>query len=190
MTPERRFLPAEAPQATGRTVSGYAARFNSRSENLGIPDRPFHEIILPGAFDDVLGDDVIACYNHREDLILARSKNGEGSLKLRADSVGLHYSFEAPNTTTGNDLLESIKRGDINASSFAFTVADDGDTITQEAGGKLRTIRKVSRLYDVSAVSRPAYSAATVSARALASNAPQVATPRANGWRLQIDFLK
>jgi HK97 family phage prohead protease len=124
------------------------------------------EIILPGAFDGVLGDDVIACFNHNESAILARSKDGKGSLKLSVDSVGLHYEFEAPNTTTGNDLLESIKRGDINASSFAFTVGEGGDIITQESGGTLRTIRKVSRLYDVSAVSRPAYSAATVSARA------------------------
>jgi phage head maturation protease len=45
MEPERRFLATEAPTATGRTISGYASRFNSRSENLGTPDRAFHEII-------------------------------------------------------------------------------------------------------------------------------------------------
>ena len=185
---ERRFLPTEPPKATGRTVTGLAARFNSRSENLGSPERPFHEVILPGAFDDVLGDDVIACFNHDENIILARSKNGVGSLKLTVDNVGLHYSFEAPNTTAGNDLLESVKRGDIAASSFAFTIAEGGDIVTRDATGTLRTITKLSRLYDVSPVSRPAYAATAVSARAIGNEA--TATPARNGWARMIDLLK
>lgn len=190
MTPERRFLAAEAPTATGRTVSGYASRFNSRSENLGSPDRPIYEIILPGAFDGVLGDDVVAAVNHDETRPLARSRSGQGSLKLKVDSVGLHYEFEAPNTTTGNDLLESIKRGDIAASSFAFSVAEGGDTITREStGGTLRTIHKVSRLYDVSPVTRPAYPAATVSARALPGDTDEP-LPGVTNWKFLFDLLK
>jgi uncharacterized protein len=170
--PERRFLAESAPSVTGRKISGLAARFNSRSENLGRSENPFHEIISPGAFDGVLNDDVIACFNHDETLILARSKNGSGSLKLWVDEIGLHYEFEAPNTTVGNDLLESVKRSDIAASSFAFTVPEGGDTYTQEAGGTLRTITKVGRLFDVSPVSRPAYAATSVSARALGQSSP------------------
>lgn len=184
--PERRLLLTDQPKATGRRISGIAARFNSRSENLGHPDRPLYEIILPGAFDDVLADDVIACFNHDESKILARSKNGVGSLKLTVDSVGLHYSFDAPDTTVGNDLLESIKRGDISASSFAFVVAPGGDNVTEDSNGRLRTISKIAQLLDVSAVSRPAYSATEVSARSASS---ALATPRANGWRKLLEIL-
>jgi len=181
MDPERRFLPTEAPKVAGRTVSGVAARFNSRSENLGTEEHPVYEVILPGAFDGVLNDDVVAAFNHDETRILARSKGGKGSLKLLVDQFGLHYSFEAPNTATGNDLLESIKREDITASSFAFKVAPGGDTFTREADGStLRTISKIARLYDVSCVVRPAYSATSVSARSKGGDS--VTFPGVSGW--------
>jgi uncharacterized protein len=187
--PERRFLSAEAPTATGRTISGYASRFNSRSENLGSKERPLFEIIAPGAFDGVLSDDVIAAWNHDESRILARSTGGKGTLKLSVDESGLHYSFTAPETSTGNDVLESIKRGDVNASSFAFVVADGGDRYTQEPDGStLRTITKIGKLYDVSPVTRPAYSAATVSARSTGTAAPH--TPRRDGWKKLFDILQ
>lgn len=189
MTPERRFLPAEPPKATGRTISGIAARFNSRSENLGTPSDPFYEIIKPGAFDEVLQDDVVAVFNHDEKMILARSVNGEGTLKLWTDEAGLHYSFEAPNTTAGNDLVESVKRGDIAASSFAFTVGPDGAAFTREAGGMLRTITKVARLYDVSPVTRPAYAATSVSARSHNTEADTPPTS-ASRWTLLFSILR
>jgi HK97 family phage prohead protease len=186
--PERRFLAAESPTASGRTISGWASRFNSRSENLGSKERPVFEIITPGAFDDVLKDDVIAAWNHDESRILARSNNGVGSLKLSVDENGLHYSFTAPDTTTGNDVLESIKRGDVNASSFAFVVASGGDSYTIEPdGSRLRTITKIGKLYDISPVTRPAYSATTVSARSLSGES---VFPCLNNWTRLFDLLK
>ena len=170
---ERRFLSASAPAATGRTVSGYAALFNVRSQNMGSDASPFHEIILPGAFDDVLTGDVVSLFNHNPDLILARSNSGKGTLALSVDSVGLKYQFEAPETTVGNDLLESIKRGDVCGSSFAFTVADGGDTWTPEGKGTLRTITKIGRLYDASPVVNPAYADTTVTARGMPQDTPE-----------------
>jgi len=165
-TPERRFTTAAAPTATGRSVYGYAAKFNSRSANLGTTDAPWFEIISPGAFDGRLGDNVVALFNHDNNLILARSKaGGSGTLKLKVDNVGLFYQFEAPNTSAGNDLLESIKRGDVDSSSFSFQIAAGGDQWQAEGKGHLRTITKFSRLYDVSPVTSPAYPSATVSAR-------------------------
>ena len=188
-TAERRFLPSAPPVVKGRTVSGVAAKFNSRSENFGTADRPVFEIIAPGAFDDVLSDDVIACYNHDESAILARSTGGKGTLKLSVDQVGLNYEFIAPETTVGNDVLESIKRGDINSSSFAFIVAEGGDTYTPiTGGGTLRTITKIAKLYDVSPVCRGAYPAASVTARALPGQ--PVATPALNAWKAMLGFLK
>lgn len=153
-------------------VRGYAAVFGKDSENLGSENYQFREVIEPGAFDDVLLDDVRALLNHDPNFILARSKNGEGTLTIGTDSIGLWYEFEAPDTTAGRDLTVSIKRGDIDQSSFSFTVSKDGQTWEekQEGDGPVimkRTIKKVSRLYDVSPVTYPAYPDATVALRSL-----------------------
>lgn len=162
--PERRFLTA-TPAVTGRTIFGYAARFNSRSENLGTTDQPIFEIIKPGAFDSVLKDDVRALFNHDSNLILARSKNGKGTLKLSIDTIGLRYEFEAPETQVGNDLLVSIKRGDIDQSSFSFSIAPGGDSWSNEGRNRIRTIMKIKTLHDVSPVTSPGYLETSVSAR-------------------------
>ena len=153
--------------AESRRVEGYAAVFGSESEELGW----FVEEIAPGAFDDVLSDDVRALYNHDENLILARTASG--TLELSIDERGLRYAFDAPNTTAGNDLLESIKRGDISQSSFGFRVKEDKwEDMEMEQNGKKwfktkRTIMKVERLFDVSPVTFPAYPDTDVARRSL-----------------------
>ena len=110
-------------------------------------------------------------------------------MKLTVDSIGLLYTFESPETTAGNDLLVSIKRGDISGSSFAFTVAKGGDTYTQEGAGVVRTISQIGKLYDVSPVVRPAYADANVTARGISETYP-AATPRANVWKRMLELLK
>ncbi|MEO5915334.1 MAG: HK97 family phage prohead protease [Luteolibacter sp.] len=163
---ERRFLPAAAPEATGRTVSGTALLFETRSENLGTRDRPWFEVIARDALPPLVTQDVRALANHDSGMVLARSKRGTGTLKLETDTEGLRYSFQAPETTAGNDLLESIKRGDIDQSSFQFTVAPGGDKWEKlPDGAVLRTITKIEAIFDVSPVAFPAYSGTTVQAR-------------------------
>ena len=130
-------------------VVGHAAVFEQLSEDLG----GFQERIDKNAFDDVLDNDVRAFFNHDPNHLLARTSSG--TLKLSVDEKGLKYEFSVPDTSSGRDLLVSMNRGDINQSSFAFTI--DDDTWTQENGMDIRTINKVKRLYDVSAVSIPAY---------------------------------
>lgn len=150
-------------EVASRSVTGYASIFNSESNDLG----GFTEIISPIAFNDVIDkSDVFALLDHNKDRgVLARSTNGEGSLKLSIDEKGLKYSFEAPNTALGDEILEGIRRGDIRACSFAFTVAEGGDKWEKRSNGTyLRTINKVDRLYDVSVVYCPAYDATTVKA--------------------------
>jgi len=133
----------------GLKVVGHASVYNRLSENLG----GFKEIIAPGAFDDVLGDDVRALINHDGNLILARTTSG--TLQLSTDEMGLRYEFTIPETSYGKDLAVSMERGDITQSSFAFTVSDDSwETID---GEDVRTITKVARLFDVSPVTYPAY---------------------------------
>ena len=150
-----------------RTVEGYAVVFNSQSEDLG-----FYETINPSAItEDVLKrSDVFCLFNHDQDKVLARSKYGTGSLQLQLDERGLKYTFQAPNTDLGNELLEYLKRGDIESSSFAFVVsADEGSEVweTRADGRQYREILKIDELFDVSPVFNPAYSSTSVSQRAL-----------------------
>ena len=137
------------------TVVGYGAVFNSESNDLG----GFREYIAPGAFDGRLEDDVRFLVNHDANLILARTTNG--TLRLSVDEKGLRYEADLPNTSTARDLMELLKNGTISQSSFAFTVEDDSWELKD--GMNIRTINKVSQLYDVSSVSYPAYNAATSS---------------------------
>ena len=85
------------------------------------------EVIEPRALEGVLeASDILCLLNHNEDKgVLARSNKGVGSLDLSIDEKGLKYSFDAPKTNLGDELLEGLKRGDITNSSFAFTVGED-----------------------------------------------------------------
>jgi len=136
-------------------VVGYASVYDSRSNNLG----GFYEYIERGAFNEELisKSDVRALINHDPNLILAR--NTSGTLKLSSDERGLKYEFEMPETSYGKDLAISMKRQDVNQSSFAFTVQED-DWSTDADGNNIRTIKKIGELFDISAVTYPAYSQA------------------------------
>lgn len=169
-TIERRVMPIEFRASgdgeKGRTVEGYAALFNSRT-NLGW----FEEEIAPGAFDSADMDDVVALFNHDPNYPLARTTSG--TLKLEVDEKGLKYSFTAPETTFGEDLLKMLERGDISQSSFAFTI--DAETWTEQKGQTpRRRIDRIGVLYDVSPVTYPAYKDTTVSARAKTEYEKQV----------------
>ena len=150
-----------------RTVEGYAVVFNSQSEDLG-----FYETINPAAITEevLMRSDVFCLFNHDQDKVLARSKYGTGSLQLQLDERGLKYTFTAPNTDIGNSLLEYLRRGDIDSSSFAFTVStDEGSEVwtTGTDGRQYREILKIDELHDVSPVWNPAYSSTSVSQRTL-----------------------
>lgn len=149
-------------QPDSRLVEGYAIVFDSLSRDLG----GFKEIIDKEALDGVLeNSDILCLLNHNEDKgVLARSKYGKGSLTLVIDERGLKYSFEAPNTSLGNELLEGIKRGDITTSSFAFTI-DKDEWTKNEDGSYIRTIKKFRELFDVSPVYQEAYSDTSVALR-------------------------
>lgn len=174
--------------AAKRLVRGYAAVFKSDSENLGGETYRMIEQIAPGAFDDVLKDDVRALFNHDANLILARSKAGVGTLKIGSDERGLWYEFEAPDTQAGRDLMVSLARGDVDQSSFGFTVSKEGQKWEESSAAGVTTARrmitKVSRLYDVSPVTYPAYPDASAALRSLtehrsAASAPAPAAPAA-----------
>lgn len=176
-------MDGEGEQAK-RKVRGYAAVFGAESENLGGDTYRMFEKIERGAFDDVLKDDVRALFNHDANLILARSKNGTGTLTLGVDDRGLFYEFEAPDTQAGRDLLVSLQRGDVDQSSFAFTVSRGGQKWEEETRDGVttarRTITKVSRLYDVSPVTYPAYPDASAALRSFEQMRATPPAPTAN----------
>ncbi|CAI1181248.1 phage prohead protease, HK97 family [Serratia ficaria] len=154
---------AEQQENQPTRIVGYGSVFNIRSEPLW----GFREIIKPGAFDDVLNDDVRGLFNHDPNFILGRSTSG--TLKISVDERGLQYDIQAPDTQTIRDLvLAPMQRGDINQSSFAFRVARDGDHwYEDDEGVVIREINKFSRLFDVSPVTYPAYQAADSAVRSL-----------------------
>ena len=159
---ERRFFDSEVRASEDtKKVKGYGSVFGKRSEDLG----GFQEIIAEGAFDGRLRDDVRALFNHDQNIVLGRTKSG--TLDLSIDEKGLRYEVDFPDTQQARDLLVTIKRGDVDQSSFAFTVAHDGDEITEIDGVLIRTIHKIKRLYDVSPVTYPAYPDTTVGARSI-----------------------
>lgn len=142
-----------------RHVEGYALVFDTPSSGLS----QFTEVIQRGAVTEeiIKKSDIVMTINHDQSRgILARSSYGEGSLKLTVDERGLKYEFDAPKTALGDELLEALRRGDIRSSSFAFTT--EVDVWEMRNGEKWRTIEKIKQLYDVSAVTFPAYDATSV----------------------------
>lgn len=152
--------------AETRILEGYAAVFERESEYLG-----FYETIHRGAITEELinQSDVVMCFNHNPEMILARSRNGEGTLQLSVDDHGLKFRFEVPDTTVGNDVLALVKRGDLQGCSFAFSVdvSNPNAEKWQEVDGVLhRYINEIAGLYDTSVVISPAYPDTEVQARA------------------------
>ena len=159
-------LKVESRQASeSRTIVGYAAKFERWSEPIM---GWFREKIDRDAFSECDVTDVIMCFNHNVDSILARTTSG--TLTLSTDDEGLRFEFEAPATSLGNDMVELVRRGDISKCSFKFTVEEDEWLYASKENGleyDERTIRKIDKLYDVSLVVYPAYTDTEASLRHL-----------------------
>jgi HK97 family phage prohead protease len=143
------------------TIVGYAAVFNSLSQDLG----GFREIIRPGAFDKAIEEkqDVSARIQHQGGLTtIGRTANG--TLKLSVDGRGLKYELTPPNTQAGRDIVELVRSGMIDKSSFAFTVREGGERWVWESTPPVRELLSVD-LYDVAPVDGPAYLDTSVSVR-------------------------
>ncbi len=134
-------------EGDGMTFIGYAAKFNSPSEDLG----GFVETIEPGAFRRSLRsrNDVKLLVNHDTGRVLASTRSG--TMKLYEDEIGLRVEASLPNTSDGRDMAELLRRGDLNKMSFGFSVIKDSwnQEMTQ------RTLKSV-RLFETSIVAFPA----------------------------------
>lgn len=163
MPKEIRYLSSAHFRAKSESrIEGYAAVFNSPSEDLG----GFIEVIRPGAFGRAIreGQDVRCLFNHIDSEILGRTKSG--TLRLAEDSTGLLYECRLAPTQRARDIYASIGRGDIDQSSFGFIVRMDRWPKVEPMTTPLREILDVD-LLDVSPVTFAAYPATTVEARSL-----------------------
>lgn len=145
--------------ATGKTLHGYAAVFNSEA-NLGT----FSEVLRPGVFAKSLatGINVRALYAHNGDALLGTVKGR--TLELREDAKGLAFKLALPDTSHGRDLAVLVDRGDISGCSFGFRVAPGGDRWQEVNGQMLRELLEVE-LLEVTLTADPAYQDTTVAMR-------------------------
>ena len=150
-----------------RTITGYAILFAVPSEPLyAYDDEEAREVIAPGAVTKELLDgwDIKMTMFHDRQLILARSKNGTGTLSYTVDDKGVAFEFEAPNTVDGDKALELVRRGDIAGCSFAFsTHYYDRAYVSRDAqrvDGKTvitYTVKVITGIYDFTLAADPAY---------------------------------
>jgi len=156
---ERRCLPAAELRIADDSpkITGYAAVFNTWADIGGW----FRESIKPGAFAKTIREaDVRALWNHDPNYVLARNK--AGTLRLSEDAKGLAVEIDPVDSLWANDLVKSMKRGDVNQMSFGFTVnKEEIDPMKDE-----RVLVDVS-LFDVSVVAFPAYPTTNAQVRSL-----------------------
>lgn len=141
------FRSQEDPES--RSISGVAAVFNQPT-NMGW----YIEQIDRRAFDEADLSDVVLCFNHDLNYVVAGTRNG--TLKLNVEDRGLVVDDASIiSTTQGNDVLKLVREGLINKMSFSFTV--DEDKWEEKDGVEYRTITKLGKIYDTSLVVFPAY---------------------------------
>lgn len=145
-------------------IEGRAIVYDSET-NLGW----FREIIKAGALDKTDLKDVRFLVNHDTSKIpLARSRNNNknSTMQLMVDDEGLkvRVKLDVENNTDAKNLYSAIKRGDVTGMSFMFTVR--GEEITDEnTDSPLRTITDIEKVFEVSAVTFPAYEDTEINAR-------------------------
>lgn len=147
-------------------VEGYATTFNQPYTLYSLNGFEVKEQVSPNAFDECDMSDVIMQYDH-EGRVFARTRNK--TLELSIDSKGLFVRANLGGTEMGRQLYNDIKGGYIDRMSFGFVVEEDEKVYTNDFDTNqetcLRTITKISKLYDVSAVSIPANDSTTINAR-------------------------
>lgn len=148
----------------GRHISGKAISFDTESNDIG-----FIEILHRGCISQELIDssNIVFLYNHDYNQVIARANKGKGTLNIDLRDDGVYFDLEVPNTTMGNDLLENIRLGNITQCSFGFSYANEEGAYKDEKIDDVwyRNVYKIGKLYDLSAVTYPAYDDTYVNAR-------------------------
>lgn len=155
---------AENNDTNGDYITGRPIVYNSKTD-MGY----FDEMIASGALDECNLKDVRFLVNHNTDMIpLARSRNNNknSTMQLSPDKKGMEIrvNLDTENNTDSKNLYSAIKRGDITNMSFMFTI-DDEEWNDLESEHPTRIIRKIGQVFEVSAVTFPAYESTEISAR-------------------------
>ena len=156
---------AEQGEEKNYVVEGYATTFDSPYELYKDGKYIVMEQVDRNAFAEAYTDDVIFQYDH-SGMVYARTRNE--TLKLDMDDHGLKVTADLGSTEASRGVWDAIDKGLIDRMSFAFTVTEDEYQENEQTNGDmiiLRTIKKIGRLYDVSAVSFPANEQTSISAR-------------------------
>lgn len=136
-------------------LRGYAAVYDQPTARQN--DYAGTETIARGAFDGLLGDDVLGLVDHDVSKVLGRTSNG--TLRLESDDHGLAFEIDLPDTTLARDVRALVARGDLTGMSFTAATGE----VERAAGGVVH--RKFKRLIDVSVVTMPAYAGTSVVSR-------------------------
>ena len=155
---------AENNEKNGDHIVGRPIVYNSKTD-LGW----FDEIIEAGALEGANLKDVRFLVNHDTSMIpLARSRNNNENSTMRLevdkDGMAIRVNLDTENNTEARNLYSAIKRGDITGMSFMFTI-DDEEWKDLDSDHPTRHIRKISQVFEVSAVTFPAYESTEISAR-------------------------
>jgi len=148
---------------SSRRIEGRAIVFDSFSKNLG----GFIERIDPGAITQelLLNSDVIMNVDHNNERMLARYTKGQGTLSLELREDGLYFSFDAPDTQLGDEILYHVRQRNYTECSFACLISKDNIKRYKEDGEYVQVINKIDVLLDTSIVVRGAYGETNVFAR-------------------------
>jgi HK97 family phage prohead protease len=162
---ERRLLEIRAIDNEGEKmlIEGYAIIFDQPATH-DYGGRKFTETIRAGALDKADMKDVPLRYNHNDNvMIMARTRNK--SLRLIQEEKGLKIQADLLDTQSNRDLYKAIQEGLIDKMSFAFTVADKGDSWTFGEKEIQREVHNIAKLWDVSVVDTPFYDSTSVYTR-------------------------
>ena len=155
---------AENNEKNGDHITGRPIVYNSKTD-LGW----FDEIIEAGALDKANLKDVRFLVNHNTDMIpLARSRNNNENstmqMEVDKDGMAIRVNLDTENNTEARNLYSAIKRGDITGMSFMFTI-DREEWEDLESDHPTRHIKSIGQVFEVSAVTFPAYESTEISAR-------------------------
>ena len=157
---------AERDEQHGNIITGHPIVFDSRTD-LGWYD----EIIERGALDETDMKDVRFLVNHNTEMIpLARSRNNNANstmqMSVEEDGMHIRVDLDTENNSEAKSLYSAVDRGDIDGMSFMFTVDKDAWD-DSDSDHPTRRIRSISRIFEVSAVTFPAYKDTSITARGL-----------------------
>lgn len=142
-------------------AEGYATTFNDPYVMFSYDGVDYKEQIDRDALQDADMNDVLFLYNH-DGMVFARISNG--LLTVAPNERGLYVRVDLSATEDARRMYEAIKVGNVTTMSWAFTIAENGDSYDEDT--HTRTISRVKKVYDVSAVSYPANPNTEISARA------------------------